>query len=142
MTALAKSISRMRIGEPAAVSRHPAAASVTFYEGSIVMANAAGYATVGATATGQFVLGICTTAKVSPSTVGIVEVGLEEGDFELESGTAGDALTIANVGDTVYIIDDNTVGATNGGATRSEAGKLVGISVNGKPIVRVARTLV
>jgi hypothetical protein len=141
MTALAKSVARMRLDtSPIAVGRGPAAASITFYEGSILMTNAGGYVTVGATATGQFVRGICTTAKVSPASNGAVEVGWEEGDFELESGTAGDAITVANIGDTAWIIDDNTVGATNGGATRSEAGKIVAISPNGKPIVRVMFT--
>lgn len=137
MTALSKDIGRLRLGEPIAVGRGPAASSVTFYTGSIVMTNAAGYNTVGAAATGQFARGICTTGKVSPASNGAVEVGWEEGDFELESGTAADALTVANVGDTVYIIDDNTVGATDGTGTRSAAGKLVGISPNGKPIVRI-----
>lgn len=140
MTALAKNTPRLRLGEPIALGRGPAALSITFYEGSIVMSNAGGYVTVGATATGQFVRGICTTSKVSPASNGAVEVGWEEGDFELESGTAADALTVANIGDTVYIIDDNTVGATDGTGTRSAAGKLVAISPNGKPIVRVMTT--
>ncbi len=140
MTALDKSISRLRLGNPLATGRGGAALSTTFYVGSIVMANAGGYITVGATATGQFVRGICTSAKTSPASNGAVEVSWEEGDFELEGGTAGDAITVANIGDTVYIIDDNTVGATNGGSTRSEAGKLVAISPNGKPIVRVQPT--
>lgn len=137
MTALSKDIGRMRLGQPITIGRGPAAASVTFYQGSIVMTNAGGYVTVGATATGQFVRGVCTTGKVSPASNGAVEVAWEEGDFEFASGTAGDALTVANIGDTVYIIDDNTVGATDGGTTRSAAGKMIAVSPNGNPIVRV-----
>lgn len=136
MTALAKTIGRMRLGEPLALGRGPALASAVFYGGSIVMTNAAGFNLPGATATGQFVRGICTSPKTARSPNGTDEVSWEEGDFEVESGTAGDALTFANVGDDVFVIDDNTVGATNGGATRSTAGKLVAISPNGKPIVR------
>lgn len=137
MAALTQNVGRLRLGQPIATGRGPAASSVTFRQGSILMTNAGGYVTVGATATGQFVRGICTTPKTSPASNGAVEVAWEEGDFELESGTAGDAITVANIGDTVYIIDDNTVGATDGGATRSAAGKLVAISPNGKPVVRV-----
>lgn len=137
MTALSKDIGRMRLGQPITIGRGPAAASVTFYQGSIVMTNAGGYVTVGATATGQFVRGVCTTGKVSPASNGAVEVAWEEGDFEFASGTSGDALTVANIGDTVYIIDDNTVGATDGGATRSAGGKMIAVSPNGNPIVRV-----
>lgn len=139
MTALAKNIFRMRFGEPVALGRGGAAASTTFYNGSLVMTNAGGYVTVGAAATGQFARGVCTTPKVSPGSNGAVEVGWEEGDFEFESGTAGDALTVANIGDNVYIIDDNTVGATDGSSARSVAGKMVGLSPNGKPIVRVGQ---
>lgn len=141
MTALAKTIGRMRLGEPLALGRGPALAGAVFHGGSVVMTNAAGYNLVGATATGQFVRGICTTPKTARSPNGTDEVGWEEGDFEMESGTAGDALTFANVGDDVYLIDDNTVGATDGGATRSLAGELVAISPNGKPIVRFGRGL-
>lgn len=137
MTALAKNIARQRLGEPLALGRGLAAASITFYEGSILMTNAAGYVTVGAAATGQFARGVCTTSKTSTATAGITEVGWEEGDFEFESGTAGDALTVASIGDTVYIIDDNTVGATDGSSARSAAGKMVALSSNGKPIVRI-----
>lgn len=135
--ALTKNVARLRLGEPLALGRGPAASSITFFDGSIVMSNAGGYVTVGATATGQFARGVCITALTSPASNGAVEVGWEEGDFEFDSGTAGDALTIANVGDDVYIIDDTTVGATSGTNTRSLAGKMIALSPNGKPIVRI-----
>lgn len=138
MTALSKDIQRLRLNaDPITLGRGPAAQSITFYRGSIVMTNAGGYVTVGAAATGQFARGVCTTPCVSPGSNGAIEVGWEEGDFEFESGTSGDALTVANIGDTVYIIDDNTVGATDGSSARSAAGKMVAVSPNGKPIVRI-----
>lgn len=136
--ALSADKARDRMGNPIHVPKaHPVVASTTIYMGSIVMANAAGYATVGATATGQFALGVATKKVVGNGTNGGVSVPYECGDFEFESGTAGDALTIANVGDQVFLIDDDTAGATNGGATRSALGTMVGVSAAGKPIVRV-----
>lgn len=128
---------RLRVGEPIAVGKHPVATATTIYLGSFVMANAGGYAVPGATATGQFALGVATKKVVNSGANGAEKVPYEVGDFEFTSGTAGDALTIANVGAQVWIIDDDTVGATNGGATRSVAGILVGLSTAGKPIVRV-----
>ncbi len=129
---------RLRVGEPIAVGQHPVATNTTIYQGSLIMANAGGYATVGAAATGQFALGVATKKVVNnPGANGAEKVPYEVGDFEFNSGTAGDALTIANVGDQVFIIDDDVVGATNGGATRSVAGILIGLSAAGKPIVRV-----
>lgn len=135
--ALSADKARLRIGEPFALVRCPLAASTTIHMGSIVMAQAGGYCVVGATATGQFVQGVATKKAVGNGTNGGVEVGVECGDFEFTSGTAGDALTIANVGDTVYLSDDDTANATDGTGTRSALGKMIGVSVNGKPVVRV-----
>lgn len=140
MTALAADKARMRYGTPIALGRRGVATATTIYNGSLTMVNAAGFLVPGATATGQFVRGVSTAKVVNAGANGAVECPVEEGDFEFESGTAGDAITVANIGDTAWIIDDNTVGATNGGATRSEAGKIIDISPNGKPIVRVIFT--
>ncbi len=49
-------------------------------------------------------------------------VRTERGCFAMFSGTAGDLLSQTTVGKLVYVIDDQTVGATTGGATRSIAG--------------------
>lgn len=125
------------MGPALRLGRASCAATTTFYGGSLVMANAAGYATPGATATGQFCLGVAIVGVANPGAAGAKEVGYEVGDYEFDSGTAGDALTVANIGDQVFIIDDNTMGATNGGSTRSAGGTMVGVSINNKPIIRV-----
>ena len=44
--------------------------------------------------------------------------------FWLYGGAGGDALTEANVGQPVYLIDEKTVGATNGSSSRPAAGTL------------------
>lgn len=51
-----------------------------------------------------------------------VTVEIETGSFILASGTGADALGLTTNGATVYLIDEVTVGATNGGATRPTAG--------------------
>jgi hypothetical protein len=57
----------------------------------------------------------------------IVRVSL--GIYEWDIGTAGDALTQANAYAPVYMIDDHTVGLTDGGATpRSLAGIFMGLN--------------
>ena len=50
---------------------------------------------------------------------------IEQGAFFLGSSTGGDQLSVATEGTTVYIYDGITVAATNGGSTRSPAGKHV-----------------
>ena len=40
-------------------------------------------------------------------------------------------MTQADLGKSCYIVDDQTVAKTSGGATRSLAGKVVGVDVDG-----------
>lgn len=60
---------------------------------------------------------------------GLHIAGIDTGTFYLSIGTNSDALTQADVGATVYLIDGNTVGKTDGGAARPVAGKLASIGV-------------
>lgn len=53
---------------------------------------------------------------------GDVTAEIATGSFFLASGTGADALTQANVGAVVYLIDEITVGATSGGSSRPVAG--------------------
>ncbi len=57
---------------------------------------------------------------------GVLTANVETGTFLLLSGTSSDAITVTNVGETCYLINENTVGATNpGGNTRCAAGLVV-----------------
>ncbi len=49
---------------------------------------------------------------------------IDTGTFYLVAGSGGDALTQANVGQEVFLIDGLTVGATNAGGNRPTAGVL------------------
>lgn len=59
------------------------------------------------------------------STDGAVIVNCYTGSFLLASGTGADALTEANAGSNVYVVDSITVGATDGGGTRPVAGQML-----------------
>ena len=59
------------------------------------------------------------------ATDGAVGAEIEQGTFFLGSSTGGDQLSVTPEGTTVYIYDGITVAATNGGSTRSPAGKHV-----------------
>jgi hypothetical protein len=63
------------------------------------------------------------------STNGAVVVDCETGTFLLASGTGADALTEADAGNDVYVVDSITVGKTNGGSTRPVAGEMLPIDV-------------
>jgi hypothetical protein len=56
---------------------------------------------------------------------GVLTADVLPGTWLLKGGTGSDALTITNIQTPVYLIDEVTVGATNGSATRPVAGLLV-----------------
>lgn len=58
-------------------------------------------------------------------TNGGVVVDCLTGSFLFASGTGADALTEADAGNDVYVVDSITVGRTNGGSTRPVAGKML-----------------
>lgn len=107
----------------------PVAATAKIYAGAIVMLNATGYAVPGATATGQVCAGRA-EARVDNSSGadGALAIEVRSGVFKFANN--GD-LTIAEVGDTCYIVDDQTVAKTDGTGTRSAAGKVVGVDTDG-----------
>lgn len=115
-------------------------ASTTVYRGSVAGINGTGGSqgklknedTVAAT---DIVLGIVSKAGsgFSNDTVGITglcTVEIETGSFILASGTGADTLDVTTNGATVYLIDSQTVGKTNGGSTRPVAGIQLSCNAN------------
>jgi hypothetical protein len=62
---------------------------------------------------------------------GALTVESEFGAFLLDI-SAGDAVTQADVGNSVYLVDDHTIGKTNAGGTLAVAGKLLGLATVGE----------
>lgn len=99
------------------------AASTKIYAGGMVAINASGYATKGATSTTLKCVGVATEqADNSAGADGAINVPVERGTWRFANSSAGDAIGLANVGATCYMVDDQTVALTNGGSTRSAAG--------------------
>ncbi|MCK9468199.1 MAG: hypothetical protein M0Q49_02175 [Porticoccaceae bacterium] len=130
MTALTKDRNTpKRIGE---VFHLPVAASKKIFAGSLVMLNATGYATPGATATGQVCAGRANEqVDNSAGADGDLFVDVEQGVFQFANSASADEITAAEIGDTCYIVDDQTVAKTDGTSTRSAAGKVVGVDADG-----------
>ena len=105
----------------------PVAAATTIYAGSIVCCNAAGFAVPMTVSTTLRPYGRAKNTIVNAGGAGALTIEIDRGAFPYNMGTAGDALTIADRGNLVYGIDDNTVGKTNGTATRSLAGLLLDV---------------
>lgn len=102
------------------------------FEGALVCLNATGFATPGAVATTLVADGIATeTVDNTAGADGDKTVEVEKGTFRFANSAAGDAITQAEIGDTCYIVDDQTVAKTNGTNTRSAAGAIVDVDAVG-----------
>ncbi len=106
----------------------PAAAAKKFYAGALVMRDASGNATPGATATGCLGIGRCEeAADNSGGSAGDKTVRVRAGVFRWANSASGDAIARADIGADCYVVDDQTVAKTNGSSTRSVAGKVVDV---------------
>ncbi len=119
---------RLRLGDSRV---EPVAAAVKIFGGSLVMRNAAGYLTKGATATGCVGVGRAEAlVDNTAGAAGALSVEYRLGSF-LFANLAGDLVTIADVGRPCFIADDQTVARTDATATRSRAGIVDAVEATG-----------
>lgn len=120
MTALTKDRNTpMRDGD---LKADGVAASAVIFAGALVMRNVAGFLTNGATASGCVGVGRAQEAlDNSGEADGAMLVTYRPGIFRFANLPA-DLITQAGVGKLCYIVDDQTVAATDGAGTRSPAG--------------------
>lgn len=110
----------------------PVAAATKIFAGALVCLDAAGNATKGAVATTLKAIGRAKrTADNSAGAAGAISVETETGVFRFANSAAGDLIARTDIGATAYIVDDQTVAKTNGGATRSAAGTIVDVDAQG-----------
>ncbi len=106
----------------------PVAATAKLWAGSLVMRNASGYLTCGATVAGG--LGVGRAEATADNTTGVdgaKTVEYRRGVFGFATAAGADEITQAHVGQLCYIVDDQTVAKTDGSASRSPAGIVDGI---------------
>lgn len=119
----------MKDGEVVAV---PMAANAKIFAGALTVANATGYAAPGSTATTLTYLGRAEEYKDNTGGAdGAMTILVRRKKAFKWKNAAADLVTQAELGKTCYIVDDETVAKTNGGNTRSAAGKVVGIESDG-----------
>lgn len=110
----------------------PAAAAKKFFAGAIAAYDALGNITPGAAATTLIGAGrVEEQVDNSAGAAGAVNVPFKKGTFQFANSAAADAITRAEIGDNCYIVDDQTVAKTDGGGTRSIAGKIVDVDAAG-----------
>lgn len=130
MTALAKDRNTARAEGD--IRQGAVLAATLVYAGAIVMRNAAGYLTKGQTATGLVAVGRAShRADNSAGASGDLTLDYRAGFFHYANSAAADEITIAEIGDVCFVVDDQTVAKTDGGTTRSKAGIVDHIDANG-----------
>jgi len=113
----------------------PLGANVTVYAGSIALTDSSGnIKNASSPASTDTCWGLIHDVAPFPpyptsSVAGTYQVEIDTGAFYLNSGTGPDQLSQANVGDVVYVINETTVGATNGSGTRPVAGVLLNVDL-------------
>lgn len=140
MTAISTARARSRIGAlpPVAPISLPIKGSTKIVAGALVDRDANGYA-INATAstTGQAVGVAQQTYDNSSGADGAIVGDFMPGCWVFANSTAGDAITIAEVGKTAYVVDNNTVAKTDGSSSRHAAGKIYSIEPDGSVGVMV-----
>lgn len=101
----------------------PVAAATTIYTGALVVLDASGNAAPGSTATGLKARGLCIErADNSNGAAGDIGVETETGVFLFANSAGADEIDRSDIKGTAYIVDDETVAATDGSSSRSAAG--------------------
>jgi hypothetical protein len=110
----------------------PMAAASLIYAGGLTCVNAAGFATKGIASTTlkQFGRAENTVDNLAGAN-GAKTIDVATGIFLWANSAAGDLIVTADIGADCFIVDDQTVAKTNGGATRSRAGKVVFVDASG-----------
>jgi hypothetical protein len=108
------------------------AATVHAFAGAIAVLNASGFAEPATTATGKIALGRFNREFDNTNGAdGAATIEVERGCFRFENSAAADEITLTDIGQLCYLVDDQTVALTDGTGTRSVAGIIDDVDDNG-----------
>ncbi len=110
---------------------HPVKGVTTIYQGSLVALDAAGWLVPASSVATLIVVGRAKQGVVNAGANGAETVEVERGTFRWANSAAADAIARTEIGKDVFAVDDQTVAKTNGGGTRSIAGKVVDVDAQG-----------
>lgn len=113
----------------------PLKANTNIWQHAIVVSDG-GYAAPARTATGLIAAGVAikqfdNRTAATGGAAGAITASLRRGAWKCKNSAAGDAITQADYGKQVYLVDDDTVAKTDGTGTRSIAGTVEGVDADG-----------
>lgn len=108
------------------------AANAVIHAGGIVVRNSGGFAAPAGAALGLYALGIAQEpVNNTGGANGAKSIEVDAGTFLVANSAGADEVTAADTGTTCYLVDDQTVAKTDGGGTRSPAGKVFDVVAGG-----------
>ena len=114
------------------ITEPPVKGAAEIFAGALVAVDANGYAVPGSTATTLKGLGRAEQhVDNSAGADGDMSVRVGRGIYRFANSAAADEITLSDVGADCYIVDDQTVAATDGTGTRSVAGKVHDVDAQG-----------
>ncbi len=132
MTALAAGRQTKRRGEIHHRFGKGMNASTTIYEGGIVVLDVATeLLRPGRASTTDVPVGVARDTYVNGTTAGATIANCDAGVFAFASGAAADEILANDIGKVAYVIDDQTVGLTDGTGTRVAAGYIFDVDSHG-----------
>lgn len=139
MAALTAPRNTPRLGEQIRVYDREVKAATKLWKGSLVGITAGGYLVPMAATSTLRAAGRCPkTIDNTSGADGAVRAAYEEGVFLWDNSSSGDLITIADIGNNVYAVDDHTVAKTDNSAARPVAGKVRDIAPNGQVWVQTS----
>ena len=136
MPATADRPTRIREGDELSPDVYQA---VKIFGGTMVQKNATGYAVPASATVANKTLGIAKHASVNlAGASGDIKARVRRNIIGVFANSAsGDLITIADIGNDCYVVDDCTVAKTNGGSTRPVAGKIMDVDSFGVHVLFV-----
>jgi hypothetical protein len=107
------------------------AAGAEIFEGSLVVLDSSGNAKPGVTATGLIAAGRGEEYVKNSGSAGDKNAKVKAGTFRWKNSASTDEITKAQIGDSCFIVDDETVAKTSATNTRSIAGYIVDVDADG-----------
>lgn len=109
----------------------PVKAATTVFAGSLAAIDATGYLVPFGVATTLKSAGRVERTIVNAGASGAVNADVMVGTFRFANSASGDLITLVDIGNDCYGVDDQTVAKTSGSSTRSIAGKIFDVDANG-----------
>ena len=109
------------------------AAGQKLFSGTMIALSGTGYAQMGATSTTLVAVGVLTDGDVdnSAGADGAVECDVSTGVFGPFANAPTDPILPWHIGQNCFMVDNQTVGKNSGGNTRSVAGRIFDVTLEG-----------